>query len=121
MESKRQLQVGNYIKRTISSVFQQEGSYIWGTQALVSVTDVKMSPDLGIAKVYVSVYNVMDKHSILLMIQENQSRVKHLFNQKARKQLRRMPKLDYYIDDMLDEIDRVDKLFKQIKDEKKNK
>ena len=121
MDSKRQLQVGSYIKRTISSVFQQEGSYIWGTKALVSVTDVKMSPDLGIAKVYVSVYNVLDKQNILLMIQENQGRLRMQFNQKARKQLRRMPQLHYYIDDMLDEIDRVDQLFRQIKKDDEQK
>ena len=56
-ETKRMLQVGELVKRNISIVLQQEGSYYYGTEALVTVTSVKMSSDMGIAKVYLSIYN----------------------------------------------------------------
>jgi len=54
-ESKRMLQVAELVKRNISTVFQQEGTYYYGSEALVTVTNVKMSSDLGIAKVYLSI------------------------------------------------------------------
>ena len=55
-ESKRQLQTGELIRRNFGHVLQQQGSYIYGA-AFVTVTNVKMSPDLGIAKIYISVFN----------------------------------------------------------------
>ena len=54
MESRRQLQTGELIKRHFSTVIREQGSYIYGSEVLVSVTRVIMSPDLGLAKIYVS-------------------------------------------------------------------
>ena len=56
-ESKRQLQISEVIRRNFSAVLQQEGGYIYGTEALVTVTTVKVTPDLSLAKIYLSVYN----------------------------------------------------------------
>ncbi|MEM0994992.1 MAG: ribosome-binding factor A, partial [Bacteroidota bacterium] len=68
--SKRQLQVAETIKRNFSIVLQQEGAYIYGAEVLVTVTSVKMSPDMGIAKIYLSVYNTEDKQSVILQLEE---------------------------------------------------
>ncbi len=56
-ESKRQLQVAETIKRNFGIVLQQEGSYIYGSEVLVTVTSVKLTPDFSQAKIYLSVYN----------------------------------------------------------------
>ena len=56
MESKRQKQVAELIKRNFGTLLQQEGAYIYGSEALVTVTSVKMSPDMSLAKIYLSVY-----------------------------------------------------------------
>ena len=115
MESRRQRQVGELIKRHFSVVIQQEGGYIYGTQALVSVTHVLMSPDLGLAKIYISIYNTDNKQAVLLQMEESIHRLKQLLAARIRKHVRRIPAIDLYIDDTLDEIDKVENLFDRIR------
>jgi len=114
-ESKRMLQVAELVKRNISIVFQQEGTYYYGSEALVTVTNVKMSSDLGIAKIYLSIYNTENKQAVLLEIEENAYQIKQSFSQRVRKQLRRVPRLDFYEDETLDEMYRLNNLFGQLK------
>jgi len=115
MATRRQLQIGELIKRNFSVILQQEGSYVYGSEILVSVTHALVSPDGGLAKVYVSIYNTNDKEAVLEAIRSNMPRLKQQFSQRIRKQVRRIPNLDIYIDETLDEIDRVNSLFDDIK------
>jgi len=117
MESRRQRQVGELIKRNFSMVLFQEGSYLYGSEVLVSVTHVIMSPDLGLAKIYLSIYNAENKDIVLQQIQTGRPRLKKQLTHRIRKQVRRIPNIDFYIDETLDEIDRVDDLFDKIKKE----
>ena len=114
-ETKRMLQVGELVKRNISYVFQQEGSYYYGSEALVTVTSVKMSSDMGIAKVYLSIYNTENKQAVLLEIEEYAHQIKQSFAQRVRKQMRRIPRLDFYEDETLDEMYRLNKVFGELK------
>lgn len=114
MESKRQQQVAETIKRNFGAVLQQEGSYVHDAKALVTVTSVKMSPDLGIAKIYLSVYNIVDKQSVILELEENSSRLRQLLGQRVRKHLRRVPHISLYLDDTLDEMYRLNSLFNNL-------
>ena len=114
METKRQLQVGETIKREFSLVLQQEGSYIYGQEVLVSVTSAKMSPDLGIAKIYVSIFNTENKQEVLILLNESIHRLKQLLYQRIRKKVRRVPQIDLYIDDTLDEMDHLNNLFDRL-------
>ncbi|MEE9374321.1 MAG: 30S ribosome-binding factor RbfA [Saprospiraceae bacterium] len=111
MESKRQLQLGETIKRDFSIVLQQEGPNIYGNEVLVSVTAVNMSPDLGIAKIYISIFNTNNKQEVLVLIDESLHRLKQRLYQRIRKRVRRVPQIDLYIDDTLDEMDHLNKLF----------
>lgn len=115
MESKRQLQIGETIKRDFSIVLQQEGHYIYDTDVLVSVTAVKMSPDLGIAKIYISIFNTINKQEVLILLRESMPRLKKQLYQRIRKRVRRVPHIDLYIDDTLDEMDHLNKLFDNLK------
>lgn len=114
-ETKRMLQIAEMVKRNISFVLQQEGSYYYGTKVLVTVTSVKMSSDLGIAKIYLSIYNTENKQAVLLQIQEFSSEIKHSFAQRVRKQMRRIPRLDFYEDETLDEMYRLNRVFGDLK------
>lgn len=116
-ESKRMLQVGELVKRNISMVLQQEGQYIYGSEVLVTVTNVKMSADLGLAKVYVSVYNTENKQAVLLEIEESHYQIKQSFSHRIKKQIRRIPELNFYLDDTLDEMYRLRSLFQRMKDD----
>ncbi len=114
-ESKRQLQTGELIKRNFGQVLQQEGSYIFGG-VLVTVTNVKMSPDLGIAKIYVSVFNADDKEEVLLKLRKNMWRLKTGLVQRIKRHVRRIPHLDIYLDDTLDEMWHLNTVFDRLRD-----
>jgi ribosome-binding factor A len=114
MDSKRQLQVGEVIKRNFSSVLQSIGTYIYGN-ILVSVTTVKMSPDLSQAKIYLSIYGTEDKNEVIDLMELNNTQLKQELVGRIRKHLRRMPQINFYVDDTIDEIYRVDELFSKIK------
>lgn len=116
-ESKRQLQVAELIKRSFSTLLQQEGALIYGTEVLVTVTQVKMSPDLNLAKIYLSIYNTENKQAVLLEMEENRFRLQQNFYQRIRKQVRRVPELQYYMDDTLDEMYRLNSLFDKLEDD----
>ncbi len=120
MESKRQRQVGALIQRNFSTVLQREGSYLYGYEALVSVTHVLMSPDLGLAKIYISVWNTENKQAVVLQMEEGKSRLKKLLSERIRKHVRRIPHIDFYLDETLDEIEKVENIFDRLKDEKKD-
>ena len=113
MESKRQLQVAELIKRNFSMVLQQEGNYIYD-DALVTVTNVKITPDLSLAKIYLSVYNTDNKQAVLLKLEDQHHRLKQVFSQRIRKHIRRIPEIAMYIDETLDEMYRLDALFDRL-------
>ena len=118
MASKRQNQVAELIKRNFSLVLQQEGTYIY-QDAFVTVTNVIMSPDLGLAKIYVSVFVEEEKQIVLMKIQEHTVRLKQLLAARIRNKVRRMPDIRVYLDETLDEMYKLNEIFDQLKDEKK--
>lgn len=109
MESKRQKQTAEVIRRHFGSILQQEGNYIYG-DAFVTVTKVFVSPDISLAKVYLSVYNVPNKQQIVDLVTKNVSQLKKNLSIRIRKHVRRIPELSFYLDETLDEIYRVNKL-----------
>jgi ribosome-binding factor A len=92
-------------------VLQQEGSYIYGSSVLVTVTRVKMTPDLGLAKIYISVFNTEHKQEPLLLLEEEKVRLRQILGGRIKKWVRRIPDIDFYLDDTLDEMYRLGDLF----------
>ncbi len=113
-QTKKQRQVGNLIKQEFSTILQIEGSFLYGSEALVTVTNVRMSSDLGIAYIYVSVYNVPYKQEVVKELWENLSYLRGQLGKRIRKQVRRIPLLKFFIDDTLDEVEHLDNLFTRI-------
>jgi len=116
MESKRQLQVAELIKRNFGLVLFQEGSYIYGN-ALVTVTNVKITPDFGLAKIYLSIYNTDNKQEVLSQIDEHRTKLRQLLGQRIRRHVRRIPHINFFEDELLDEMYRLNALFNKIKEE----
>ena len=114
MESKRQRQVSEMIKRNFSLVLQQEGSYIYGTQPLVTVMDVQVSPDLSVGKVYLSIWNTENKQAVILQMDEDHARLKSALATRLKRHLRRLPELSYFLDETLDEMNKVDTIFERL-------
>lgn len=114
MESIRQRQVAELIKRNFSIVLQQEGSYVYGSSVLVTVTNVKITPDFSLAKIYLSVYNTEHKQEVMLEMEENVFRLKQSLSHRLKRQMRRIPDISFYLDDTLDEMYRLRKLFDKL-------
>lgn len=118
MESKRQKQVSETIRRNFGEVLLQDGSYIYN-DALVTVTKVIVTPDLSLAKIYLSVYNTIDKNEVLLLLRNQIHVLRRGLSARIRKKVRRIPELDLYLDDTLDEMYRLNALFDKLEAEKK--
>ncbi len=117
METKRQKQVAEVVKRNFSMVLQQEGSYIYGPEVMVTVTKVQMSPDLNLAKIYLSVFNTDNKQAAILGMEDNLHRLRQSLANRIRKQVRRIPDVNFYLDDTIDEMYRLQNLFKRLHEE----
>ncbi len=115
-ESKRQLQIGMLIKRNFGIVLQNEGPLIFGS-TFITVTDVKMSSDLGIAKIYVSVFNAEDKQAVLILMREHKHRLQQELVTRIRRHVRRIPSVQFYLDETLDEMQKLNNLFDKLHDE----
>jgi ribosome-binding factor A len=75
---------------------------------------VKMTPDLTLAKVYLSVFNTENKQVPILEIRENQSRIRQAMGNKMKSRMRRIPEFAFYLDETIDEMYRVDELFQRL-------
>lgn len=117
MDTKKQRQVAEVIKRNLSMVLQDEGGYIYGVAPLVTVTEVKMTPDFSIAKVYFSVFNIEDKQTPIIAMEANNARLRHALAKRIKSAVRRIPEIQFYLDDTLDEMYRVDALFEKLYEE----
>lgn len=105
------------IKRNFSIVLQQEGPYIYGAQPLVTVTEVQPTPDLSQAKIYVSIWNTDNKQAVILQMEEEHQRLKASLANRLKRHIRRIPAISFFIDETLDEMNRVETLFDQLYDE----
>ena len=114
---KRQNQVAEIIKRNFGILLQNQGRYIYGAEPLVTVTNVKMSPDLGQAKIYLSVYNTENKQAVLLMMEEERFTLRQGLAHRIRSHVRKIPDISFFLDDTLDEMFRVDTLFKKLEED----
>ncbi|MEO6131937.1 MAG: 30S ribosome-binding factor RbfA [Saprospiraceae bacterium] len=114
METKRQKQISELIRRQFSMVLMDEGSYIFG-KALVTVTRVVVSPDMSTAKIYLSVFNADNKLEVMAGMQENNHRLRLALSNKVGKQLRRIPELNFYLDESLDEFFHMDKILSDLR------
>lgn len=108
MESTRQLKVAKLIQKEISIYFQRN-SLIY-SNTLVSVTIVRISPDLSFAKVFVSIFPPEKRDEVLSIINETKSAIRFDLGKKVKMQLRIIPELAFYIDDSLDYAERIEKL-----------
>ena len=114
LEGKRQKQVAAVLEKEMNDIFQRLGlSMIQG--GMVSIASVKITPDLFDARIYLSFFKVPDAVAALQFIDEKKWEIKKELTTRVRHQLRSMPNLTFYIDDTLDYVDKMEKLFKDIK------
>ena len=106
------------LRRFVAMILTEEGSNIYGRDKLVTVTEIKMTPDLLIAKVYISVYGSENKQEVILLLEDNNTRLRQALAGKIGKQMRRMPELEFFLDDTVDEMYRVEALLNRVGEDK---
>lgn len=112
MESVRQQKVGRLIQKELSEIFRANSKSMFEGN-FISVTIVRVSPDLGQTKVYLSVMNPGDKSAIVEKVKDLTSPIRHLLGNKIRKQVRVIPELLFFLDDSLDYAEKIEKLLKK--------
>ena len=112
MESTRQQKINKLIQRDLGENFRLESRSILTTGAMITVTKVSVTKDLAIAKVYLSLFPVDDKETLIKKIKSNSKLFRKMLASKVRHQLRVVPELNFVLDDSLDYSENIDKLLK---------
>lgn len=109
METIRQERINNLLQKDLGEIFQVELKHI-SRGSMISVTKVKVTPDLSLAKVYLSLFATPDKKALLKEIRSHKKEIRGKLGNRIKNQLRVIPELNFYIDDSLDYIENIDNL-----------
>ncbi len=113
-DSIKQKKIGKLIQEELSDVFQKTG---WSMRegGMITITDVNMTPDLLIARISLSLFNIKDEDKVLQEISGQKNELRHQLGNKIRNQVRHVPDLEFHLDNTLDHVYKMEELFKKIK------
>ncbi|SFZ90243.1 ribosome-binding factor A [Flaviramulus basaltis] len=111
-ESQRQKKIGSVLQQDLVEVLQGAATNGGLRGILISVSKVKVTVDLSVAKVYLSIFPNDKAKELLDGIRSNTPLIRHELSQRTKNQLRRMPNLEFFIDDSLEYIDKINKSLK---------
>lgn len=120
METKRQEKFARLIQKDLGEIFQMASRNLFGG-AFITVREVKVSPDLGLVRVYLSFFQVDDKEVMLEKVRTHSREIRHELAQRIRHQVRKIPALEFFLDDSLDYAQHMAEVFKRLEDEKGSK
>ena len=109
MESTRQKKISRQLQKDLSEIFQLEGRTLFNT-SFVSVTVVRVSPDLSVARAYLSVFGVENKEELLAEINQMSYHVRKKLAARVRNQMRKVPDLKFFLDDSVDYAQNIESL-----------
>ncbi len=112
MESIRQQKVARLIQKELAEIFQHDGMMLSGG-ALLTITTVRVTSDLSIARIYLSIFASADSTKVLENLKAATKEIRYKLGQRVKLQLRIVPELKFMEDDTLDFIERIDDLLKQ--------
>lgn len=111
MEETRQNRIARLLQKELATIFQEQTRMMHGV--LVSVTRVRVSPDLSICTAYLSIFPSEKSEELIENINTNEKQIRFELGRRVRNQLRIIPELRFYLDDSLDYIDHIDELLKK--------
>lgn len=114
MDNTRLEKVARLIQKDMGSIFQEETMALF-EGAMITVTGVRVSPDLSLARVHVSIFPLRSKtvEEVFKLIEEKKTYLRMILAKRVRHQLRIVPELSFFIDDSLDYIEKIDELLKK--------
>jgi ribosome-binding factor A len=113
MDSVRQQKYGRLIQKELGDLFSREGRN-WYGQHFVTVTQVKVTPDLSIARVHLSLFKAPKPKEVLKMLEQHKAEIRHQLGRRIGQQARIIPELHFYIDDSLDYAEKIDTIFRNL-------
>ena len=111
-QSTRQQKVSRELQRDLAEILRSKGMAAFGG-AMVTVSEVRISPDLSIAKVYVSIFPSARQEEVMKILEENKRKLRGELGHLVAKQLRIVPELDFYLDTTLDYAEHIEELLKK--------
>jgi ribosome-binding factor A len=118
-ESKRQKQVAKLLMEEMSDIFLREGlNMVDG--GMVSISKVNITPDLLEARIYLSMFQVNDPKVLMKVINDRGWELRKLLGARTRNQLRRVPEVQFYLDDTMDHVFKMEELFRKIAEEREH-
>jgi ribosome-binding factor A len=111
MESTRQNKISRLIQKEMGELLQQSAQLFPG--AMITVTRVNVTPDLSLARVNVSIFATDNKESVLKSLDKHSRELRFLLGKRIHNQVRIIPELQFFIDDTLDYLEKIDNLLKQ--------
>lgn len=115
-ESKRQQRFAGVIQQDLAELFQREGNS-WAPGAFVTVTKVRVTPDLAIARVYLSFLNTKTAKESVAAIKTKTNEIRYKLGARIKNQARIVPQLEFFLDDTNEYVEHMDKLFDEISKE----
>ena len=112
MESTRQKKVSRLIQKELSIIFQKETQHLFN-KIILSITAVRISPDLSYAKVFISIFPVKDPEKVLLLVKKYNSIFRKYLAKNIRNQLRIVPELDFFLDDSAEYAEQINRLLRR--------
>lgn len=116
-ETKRQKQVGKLVQAELSDIFQRLGMNVM-QGGMLSIAKVSMTPDLIEARVYLSLFQIPNPQQVLADIKERNWEYRKMLGERTKNQLRRVPYIEFFIDDTLDYVFKMEEVFKKLNEEK---
>jgi ribosome-binding factor A len=111
METNRQKKVSSLLQKEMSIIFQQSGNAFLNT--IITVTVVRLSPDLGSAKVYLSIFPKDKQQDVYELVDQKNKELRYELGKRIKNQIRKIPELHFYIDDSLDYAEHIFELLKK--------
>jgi ribosome-binding factor A len=116
MESKRQQKFAGVIQKDLAEIFQREGmSFLPNT--LVTITKVRITPDLAIARVFLSFFNTSNTSLSLNTVKAHAGEIRYKLGARIKNQARVVPQLEFFLDDTNSYVERMDQIFDKISKE----
>ncbi len=111
-QSTRQLKVSRQLQRDLAEIFREKGTSAFGG-AMITVTTVRISPDLSVAKVFISIFPSANSKEVFKTVESLAKGIRGELGKRVSKQLRIVPELVFSVDDSLDYVQKIDDLLKK--------
>lgn len=115
-ESKRQQRFAGVIQQDLAEMFQREGNS-WAPGAFITVTRVRVTPDLSLARIYLSFLNTQTAKEDLQSIKNKSNEIRYKLGVRIKNQARIVPQLEFFLDDTNEYVEQMEKLFEKISKE----